>query len=178
MPPARRSKSPGRGFTPKRSHANWVIAKFDDNWYGGKIAKRHENGLFDIAFDDGDFKVNVAPEDVLRVGSRINANVNGSGFKGPYVDGVVKTIHADGTCAVQFEDGWGLKKVYPESIEEQVGEQDVDTPAPADALPVESATSDEGSLTAFQWVIAAGGAAMMAVVVYGVLDLYQIFDAA
>lgn len=113
--PARRAKSPKR-FSPNKSHANWAIVKFKDGeWYPAKIAKRHETGQFDIAYDDGDFEEGVAPENVLRVGSRLTANVDSC-----YVDGVLKTIYADGTCAVHFEGGWGVRKVQPDAISRQL----------------------------------------------------------
>ena len=111
--PARRVKS------PTKSHVNWVIAKYKDGeWYPARIAKRHQGGQLDVAYDDGDFEEGVARENVLSVGSRLIANVNGKGFKGCYVEGVLKTINADGSCAVRFDDGWGVKKVNADAITE------------------------------------------------------------
>ena len=117
--PARRAVSPSaRLSTTKKSHA-WVIAKFTDGeWYPAKIAKRHEDGRFDLAYDDGDFEEGAAPENVLRVGSYLKVK-KGQG-KSSLVDGVVKTINADGGLTVRFESG--TAKVMPDAISEKLEE--------------------------------------------------------
>tara|TARA_B110001452_G_scaffold105211_1_gene87228 strand:- start:1618 stop:2127 length:510 start_codon:yes stop_codon:yes gene_type:complete len=113
--PARRAVSP----SARLSTTNWVIAKFTDGeWYPAKIAKRHEDGQFDLAYDDGDFEEGVAPENVLRVGSYLKVK-KGQG-KSSLVDGVVKTINADGGLTVRFESG--TAKVMPDAISEKLEE--------------------------------------------------------
>lgn len=77
----------------------------------------------DIAYDDGDFEVNVVPENVLKVGSWCIANISGRGSTGRCVAGVVKTINADGSCTVHFEGGWGRKKVETGAIREKLAER-------------------------------------------------------
>ena len=122
--PVRRAKSPARP-TPSKKNASWVIAKFKDGeeWYPGKIAKRHDSGRCDITYDDGDFEVGVAPENVLSVGSCLTANINARGYKGCY-EGVIKAINADGSCTISFDYflkyGWGLTKVKPDAIVSKV----------------------------------------------------------
>jgi len=132
MPP-RRTKSPGKRFTPSKSRSNWVVAKFTDgNWYGAKISKRHDNGTFDVAFDDGDFLEMMASKDVLLAGSRVDARVKGSKLVFP---GVIKAINGDGSCAVQYDDGSYDAKVKPDMIDAEDVDDAAPSSLPADFLP-------------------------------------------
>jgi len=83
------------------------------SYFPGKIARVHEDGTYDVEYDDGDSETNVdavkirsvgTDSDVgtFREGEQVEANFAG---EGQFYKGRIKSINADGTYDITYDDG-------------------------------------------------------------------------
>ncbi|CAM9205087.1 unnamed protein product, partial [Laminaria digitata] len=103
-------------------------------YYPGKVSNVHQDGSFDILYDDGEHERMVDPSLVkliesrdlsspqqrggsrsgqLKWGQRVEARYKG---RGRYYPGVISRVHADGSCDVDYDDGEQERTVEPSLI--------------------------------------------------------------
>ncbi|TMW67942.1 hypothetical protein Poli38472_007614 [Pythium oligandrum] len=98
-----------------------------NKFFQGEIAAKHDDGLYDVRYSDGDYEANVKPEMIRRrrsstrsltqvekgsteapsiarfsAGNRVKARYRGLGR---WYEGLIKAVRADGTYDVAYDDG-------------------------------------------------------------------------
>ena len=126
-------------------------------FYPAVVAAHHDDGTYDIDYDDGEHEANVSAEfirhrtvlitaeqlvaatddapPVFSVGARVDTRYRG---RSKYYPGAVAAVHDDGTYDIDYDDGEQEKHVVPELIRAQKepaspGKNKSDVPAAATA---------------------------------------------
>jgi len=100
-------------------------------WYAGTISCCHEDGTYDIDYDDGESELRVArnlireqdkamsnriplgPDVPVHEGASVEGNYRG---RGHWYRGIVSYLHDDGTVDVEYEDGEKEERIQREQI--------------------------------------------------------------